>query len=306
MRVAVVRRHNRTTGARRPWRSKVEPYVWVAPALLLFFVFSLLPLIVGVGLSFSSWDGVAPLRFVGLENYGDALRDGAYWSAIVHNVIYAVGTVIGKMVLGFAIAMVLNQALPGRAIFRTAMFLPVVLSFVVVGLMWNWIYDYNSGLINSGLSSIGLGGLKKAWLGDASVALGALIVVDIWKWFGFHMVIFLAGLQSIPGELYEAARIDGSTPWQTVRWITLPLMVPITMINLILASSGAFNVFDVVYVMTQGGPVNATNVAMVDIYTEAFQFYHFGYASTLSVVQIVLVSAISLVLLRVLRRERYF
>ena len=306
MRMLAIRRQHETTLAKRPWRATLGPYVWVAPALILFFVFSLLPLIVGLGLSFVSWDGVAPLRFVGIENYIDAMRDGAYWGAIVHNVIYAVGTVIGKMVLGFGLALVLNQAMPGRAIFRTALFLPVVLSFVVVGLMWNWIYDYNSGLINTGLSSIGLGSLKQPWLGNPSVALGALIVVDIWKWFGFHMVIFLAGLQSIPSELYEAARIDGSTRWQEVRRITLPLMVPITMINLILAASGAFNVFDVVYVMTQGGPVNATNVAMVDIYTEAFQFYHFGYASALSVVQLVLVGAISLVLLRVLRRERYF
>jgi ABC-type sugar transport system permease subunit len=306
MRMLAIRRQNGTMLARRPWRTSVEPYLWVAPALILFFIFSLLPLIVGLGLSFVSWDGITPVRFVGLENYGAALRDSTYWSAIVHNVIYAGGTVIGKMVLGFGLALVLNQAMPGRAIFRTAMFLPVVLSFVVVGLMWNWIYDYNSGLINTGLSAIGLAHLRAAWLGNPSVALGALIIVDIWKWFGFHMVIFLAGLQSIPSELYEAARIDGATRWQLVRRITLPLMVPITMINLILASSGAFNVFDVVYVMTQGGPVNATNVAMMDIYTEAFQFYHFGYASALSVVQLVLVSAISLVLLRVLRRERYF
>jgi ABC-type sugar transport system permease subunit len=300
------RQQIRTTHRRRRWGARVQPYLWVAPAVILFFIFTLLPLFIGVGLSFVSWDGLTAAHFVGLKNYINALQDSTYWSAIVHNVIYAVGTVIGKMVLGFGLAILLNQRLPGRAIFRTALFLPVVLSFVVVGLMWNWIYDYNSGLVNTGLGAIGLGNLKEAWLGNVSFALAALIIVDIWKWFGFHMVIFLAGLQSIPSELYEAARIDGSTLWDEVRLITLPLMIPVIMINLILASSGAFNVFDVVYVMTQGGPVNATNVAMVDIYTQAFQFNQFGYASALSVVQLVLVSAISLVLLRALRRERYF
>ncbi len=243
---------------------------------------------------------------MGFQNYIDAMHDGTYWTALEHNVIYAVGTVTGKMVLGFGLALVLNRAMPGRAVFRTALFLPVVLSFVVVGLMWNWIYDYNSGLINDGLGAVGLGSLKEAWLGSISLALYALIIVDIWKWFGFHMVIFLAGLQSIPSELYEASRIDGSSTWDEIRLITLPLMVPVIMINVILASSGAFNVFDIVYVMTTGGPVNATNVAMVDIYTEAFQFNQFGYASALSIVQLILVSAISLVILRLLRRERYF
>jgi raffinose/stachyose/melibiose transport system permease protein len=300
------RRQTGTIHMRRLWAARLGPYVWLAPAVILFFIFTLLPLLVGLGLSFFSWDGLSAARFVGIQNYIDAMHDGTYWTAIEHNVTYAVGTVAGKMVLGFGLALVLNRALPGRAIFRTALFLPVVLSFVVVGLMWNWIYDYNSGLVNSGLGAIGLGNLKEAWLGSISLALYALIVVDIWKWFGFHMVIFLAGLQSIPSELYEAARIDGSTTWDEVRLITLPLMVPVIMINVILASSGAFNVFDIVYVMTTGGPVNATNVAMVDIYTEAFQFNQFGYASALSIVQLILVSAISLVILRLLRRERYF
>ena len=293
-----------TTRAAR-WADRFEPYIWLIPALAIFSLFELLPLGVGLALSLLAWDGSAPARFVGLANYLQAMGDTAYWGALGHNLVYAIGTVCGKLVLGLGLAIVLNQAMPGRAIFRTALFLPVVLSFVVVGLLWSWIYNYDSGLLNTVLRHIGLGVWARDWLGDPRVALAAVIAVDVWKWFGFHMVIFLAGLQSIPDDLYEAAVLDGATRWQSHRWITIPLLVPVTAINLVLAASGAFNVFDVVYVMTQGGPVNATNVAMIEIYREAFQFYRFGYAATLSVMQLIIVSVISLVILRMTHRERY-
>jgi ABC-type sugar transport system permease subunit len=284
----------------------LEPYTWVAPAVAVFFVFTLLPLIVGFWLSFVSWDGITKVQGVGFQNYVGVFQDSIFWHAIEHNAIYAVGTVVGKTVLSLVLAVLLNQSLPGRAIFRTALFLPVVLSFVVVGLLWNWIYDYNFGLVNGFLGVVGLSSLKQQWLGNQSLALGALIVVDIWKWFGFHMVIFLAGLQSIPAELYEAARIDGANAWDSFWRVTLPLLRPITMINVTLATLGAFNVFDLVYVMTTGGPAYATNVAMMDIYTQAFQFYRFGYAAAMSFVLLALVSAIALVVLRTLSSERYF
>lgn len=290
----------------RLWRARLEPYLWVAPAVIVFFIFTLLPLLVGLWLSFVSWDGLAAVRPVGLANYADVLRDNTFWQAIQHNAIYAAGTVVGKVVLALALAVLLNQTLPGRAIFRTALFLPVVLSFIVVGLLWSWIYNYNFGLANGLLTTLGLGSLKQDWLGNSSLALGALIVVDIWKWFGFHMVINLAGLQSIPPEMYEAARIDGANSWQLFRRITIPLLQPVTMINVTLATLGAFNVFDLVYVMTEGGPANSTNVAMMDIYLQAFQFYRFGYASAMSFVLLILVSIISLGILRVMNRERYF
>ncbi len=305
MQVRVAQNRQARTARRQRWGAQLEPYVWIAPALLIFFVFTLLPLLIGVGLSVVSWDGITPLRLVGLQNYVDVFHDSEFWAAVVHNAIYAVGTVVGKLSLALILAVLLNRALPGRAVFRTVFFLPVVLSVVVVGLIWNWVYDYNFGLVNGILGFIGLGSLKQDWLGSTGLALGALIVVDIWKWFGFHMVINLAGLQSIPAELYEAARIDGATGWQSFWRITLPLLQPVTAINVTLATLGAFNVFDLVYVITQGGPAGATNVATLDIYTQAFQFYHFGYAAAMSFVLLALVSVVSLVLLRALRSERY-
>jgi ABC-type sugar transport system permease subunit len=292
--------------SQRRWLGRLEPYAWVAPAVAVFFIFTLLPLLVGFWLSFVDWDGIATLRWVGFQNYVGVFHDTIFWQAIEHNAIYAVGTVLGKVGLALVLAVLLNQALPGRAIFRTALFLPVVLSFVVVGLLWNWIYNFNFGLVNGLLGAIGLSALKQQWLGNPSLALPALIVVDIWKWFGFHMVIFLAGLQSIPAELYEAARIDGANGWQSFWRVTLPLLRPVTMINVTLGTLGAFNVFDLIYVTTTGGPAYATNVAMMDIYTQAFQFYRFGYAAALSFVLLTLVSIIALVVLRTLNSERYF
>lgn len=284
-------------------RRHLQPYVWIAPALLVFGVFTLLPVAVGLGLSCSEWNGTAVPVFNGISNYTQALHDGTYWSAITHNIIYAVGTVAAKMLLGLGLALVMNRALPGRAIFRTALFMPVMLSFVAIGLLWSWIYNYNFGLLNGVLDVLQLGWLKQDWLGNPFSALYALMAVDVWKWFGLHMVLFLAGLQNIPSELYEAARIDGATSWQSFRWITLPLLVPVTAFNIVLAAAGAFNVFDLVYVMTQGGPVDATNVAMTNIYREAFQFYHFGYSAALSLIQLVIVTAVSLGILFVIGRR---
>ena len=285
-------------------RRSVYPYVWISPALLVFGVFTLLPLAAGVALSLVGWDGIHAARWQGLANYVQVLQDQTFWQALGHNVIYAVGTVVGKIVLALVLAVLLNRALRGRAVFRTVLFMPVVMSFVVVGLIWSWIYNYNFGLLNAIVGALGLQAWKQDWLGNASIALGALIVVDIWKWFGFHMVINLAGLQSIPNELYEAARIDGASAWQSFWHVTLPLLKPVTMINVLLATSGAFNVFDLVYVMTEGGPVNATDVAMLHIYTQAFQFYRFGYAAAMSYILLILVGIVTLVLMRVMRQER--
>ena len=287
-------------------RTRMEPYVWIAPALIVFCIFSLLPLLVGFWLGFVSWDGIGAIRPVGLQNYADVLRDGRFWHAMGHNAIYALGTVVGKLSLGLLLAVLLNQSLFGRAVFRTALFLPVILSMVVVGLLWSWIYNWDFGMANSILAVLGLGALKQDWLGNPNLALGALIVVDIWKYFGLHMVIYLAGLQSIPSEFYEAARIDGAGSRQLFLRITLPLLLPVTVINLVLATLSAFHVFDVAYVMTGGGPFMATDVAMMEIYQQAFQFGRFGYAASMSIVLFAVVGTISLIVLRVLRRERYF
>lgn len=278
-------------------------YLWVIPALALYGLFTLVPLAAGVWLALLRWDGIEPAEFVGLQNFERMLRDERLLAALGHNVQYAVGTVTGKMVIALGLALLLHQSLRGRAVYRTALFLPVVMSFVVVGILWTWIYNDDFGLVNNLLRSVGLGGLAQDWLGDTRVALWSLIAVDIWKWYGFHMVIFLAGLQTIPTELYEAARLDGATRWRQLTGITLPLLRPVMLVNVTLSLLGAMNVFDIPYVMTEGGPANSTNVVALHVYLQAFKFNRLGYGSALSYAIFLLITVIALVQLRLLSRN---
>ena len=182
--------------------------------------------------------------------------------------------------------------------------MPVVMSLVVVGILWSWIYSYQFGLLNNLLQLVGLGNLRAEWLGNTNLSLYSLIIVDIWKFFGYHMVIYLAGLQAIPPILYEAALIDGATAWQQFWDVTLPMLRAIIVVNLTISLMGAFNVFDLVYVMTRGGPNNSTNVVVLEAYQEAFEFYRLGYGAAISIVLMVIVIALSLVQIRLMRGER--
>jgi ABC-type sugar transport system permease subunit len=276
------------------------PYLWILPALLLYFVFKLAPMLGGIYLALLKWDGIAAPEFVGLRNFARIFSDEIIGMALWHNVLYAAGTVTAKIVLSLFLALLLNQALRGRTFYRTALFLPVVMSFVVVGILWSWLYNTQFGLINNLLTTVGLGVLAHDWLGDPNSALWALMVVDTWKWYGFHMVIFLAGLQTIPLELYEAAHIDGASRRQQFLHITLPLLQPVMLVNVTLALMGAFNVFDIPYIMTEGGPANSTIVMALHIYIQGFKFYQFGYAAALSYVLLVLVTIIAAIQMKMM------
>jgi raffinose/stachyose/melibiose transport system permease protein len=189
----------------------------------------------------------------------------------------------------------LTQELRGRGIYRTALFMPVIMSFVVVALMWSYMYNFQFGLVNNFLRAVGLGSLVQDWLGNPYLALWSEIIVDIWKWYGFHMVIFLAGLQTIPAELYEAARVDGASRIRQFFAITLPLLQPVLLINVTVSLAGALNTFDIPFLMTQGGPNNATLVLGLHIYQQAFQFNKLGYGAALSYALFALVSVLVLV-----------
>jgi raffinose/stachyose/melibiose transport system permease protein len=288
-------------GGRR--RRAVLSYLWVLPAILLYALFTLTPLIAGIYLSLLRWDGIKPATYIGLANYERMLHDEKLRDALMHNVQYAVGTVIGKNLLALGLALLLNQALRGRAVYRTALFLPVVMSFVVVGILWTWIYNDDFGLVNNLLRSVHLGGLAQDWLGDTRLALWSLIAVDIWKWYGFHMVIYLAGLQTIPTEFYEAAKLDGATRWRQLTGITLPLLKPVIVVNVTLSLLGAMNVFDIPYVMTEGGPANSTNVTALHMYIQAFKFNRLGYGAAISYGLFTLITVIALIQLKLMSRN---
>jgi ABC-type sugar transport system permease subunit len=285
-------------GSRRRWRVALKPFIWLAPALLLLGGFTYLPIFLEFVLSFFAADGFAVPKWIGLGNYFDAFQDTDFWVALINNAWYAVWTVTGKLSLSLLIATLLNQRIQGRAFLRSVFFLPVVLSFVAVGIIWTLIYNFDYGIINVTLNSIGLGWLRGDWLGSPETAFGAVVLVDLWKWTGFHVVIYLAGLQSIPADLHEAAALDGANAWQRFWRITVPLLKPFTAINVLLATLGSLSVFDLVYVMTQGGPVKATDVVMIEVYNQAFQFNRLGYAAAVSSIMLGLIVLVSLVVLR--------
>ncbi len=284
-------------------RQNWTPYLWVLPAVLLYAIFKLAPMVAGIYLALLQWDGIEPAKFVGLRNFQRMLEDEAILLALGNNVQYALGTVVGKIVLSLFLALLLNQSLRGRSFYRTALFLPVVMSFVVVGILWAWLYNAQFGLVNSLMQRLGLDALILDWLGDPKVALWSLVAVDVWKWYGFHMVIFLAGLQTIPVELYEAARIDGANRWRQFLHITLPLLQPVMLVNVTLSLMGGFGVFDIPYVMTEGGPANSTLVMALHIYIQGFKFYKFGYAAALSYVLLTLVTILAAIQMRLMGRE---
>lgn len=291
----------RQVSRRTQWRRSLGPYLWVAPALILYIAFKLTPLIGGIVLSLLRWDGIAEPQFVGLQNFQRMLDDEVLLPAFAHNLQYALGTVVGKTVLALFLAVILNQSLRGRSIYRTALFMPVVMSFVVVGILWAWLFNDQFGLINSLLRAVGVGRTPD-WLGSTVTAMWSLIIVDIWKWYGFHMVIFLAGLQTIPSELYDAALVDGASRWRQFWNITLPLLRPVVIVNVTLSLMGALNVFDIPYIMTEGGPANATTVIGLHIYIQSFKFYRLGYGAALSYALLVVVSIIALVQIRLMSR----
>ena len=284
-------------------RQNWTPYLWVLPAVLLYAIFKLAPMVAGIYLALLQWDGIEPAKFVGLRNFQRMLEDEAILLALGNNVQYALGTVVGKIVLSLFLALLLNQSLRGRSFYRTALFLPVVMSFVVVGILWAWLYNAQFGLVNSLMQRLVLDALILDWLGDPKVALWSLVAVDVWKWYGFHMVIFLAGLQTIPVELYEAARIDGANRWRQFLHITLPLLQPVMLVNVTLSLMGGFGVFDIPYVMTEGGPANSTLVMALHIYIQGFKFYKFGYAAALSYVLLTLVTILAAIQMRLMGRE---
>jgi ABC-type sugar transport system permease subunit len=284
--------------------SKFTPYLWIVVPFALSCVFRFYPFIRGSYLSFQEWDGINPAIFIGLANFRELIfQDRIFHQALGNNIIFAIGTVTGKMALGLTLAALLNQKIKGLTFFRTILFSPVVISFVVVGLMWRWMLDFNFGLINSVFRSLNLNFLVQDWLGDPNLALNTIIFIDIWKWYGFHMVIFLAAMQGIPTDLYESAYIDGCSKVKSFFYITLPLLKSVLKVNITIALMGAFNVFDLVFVMTEGGPFNSTMVVAVHMFIRGFQFNRMGYATAMQYLLFAIVVCVSAIQLKMMNKD---
>jgi multiple sugar transport system permease protein len=278
---------------RREWTA----YLMNAPGLLIFAIFVVYSVYTSFTLSFREWNILEPEKpFVGLDNYRKVLEDGPFWESIGHTVYFVLGSVPATMAIALGLALLLNQKIRALGWFRTAYYLPVITPLVIASIIWKWVYNGDFGLANYYLLKLGLIDQPLLWLSDAQLAMPAVIVMNIWKGVGFNMVVYLAGLQAIPGEFYEAADVDGAGPWQKFRKITFPLVAPTTFFLLIINTIGAVKAFPQIFIMTNGGPPGpggATTTAVFYIYTQAFKFFRMGYASALAYTMFVLLFAIS-------------
>ncbi|MDX3054879.1 multiple sugar transport system permease protein [Streptomyces sp. LamerLS-316] len=274
----------------------------VAPALLHASLWIGLPVVVSVALAFTKYDVLTAPEFVGLDNFRDMLDDAVFRKSIVNTLLYTFFTVPFGMALGLLVALALHTGLKARGIFRTAVFLPQVTATVAIALVWLWIYNPGNGLLNTMLAFLGVDG--PAWLSSTTWALPSVILVGIWQGIGMKMLIYLAALQSLPRELYEAASVDGASRVRQFFSITLPLLKPATFFVLITSMISAFQSFDQIYILTDGGPANSTTMMTYEIYKSAFREFRVGYASAQSLVLFVLLMGFTLVNKRIMGGSR--
>jgi multiple sugar transport system permease protein len=276
-----LRRSDRGPGWWFRHQRELAPYLFIAPNVALFTAFSFLPVLFAIYISFHDWGLISAPNFIGLGNYTRLLHDRLFWQSLGHTLTYAAGTVPTSMAIGLALAIALNRRMRGRIVLRSLYFLPIVVSAVATGTIAAWLFNDNYGVINAMLVRVGFG--RVAWLSTPQWALPSLMITTLWLRVGFCMVVYMAALQSIPTMYYEAARIDGAGAWHQFRHITLPLLRPATFLLLILSVIYSFHVFDLIYVMTGGGPGFATTMLVQYVYRAAFTTSEFGYASAMGI-----------------------
>jgi raffinose/stachyose/melibiose transport system permease protein len=265
---------------RRPWPTVVA---FLSPALVLFGLLVLTPIVVAAYSSFFNWNGFGvPTTFVGLENFHRLLVDDVFVGDLRRALLLIVLSLVIQLPVSLALAMLLNQPLRGRRVYRMLFFAPYVLSEVVTAVLFTMIFSPNQGLANHVTRLIGLGDLGATWLADPETVMYSLFLVISWKYFGFHTILYLAGRQGIPSELHDAAAIDGAGPWQAFRRITLPLLGPTIRISVFVSVLGTIQLFDMVWVLTGGGPIRSSETLAVTMFQEGFKRFHVGYASAIS------------------------
>jgi raffinose/stachyose/melibiose transport system permease protein len=291
----------RRPGGRRAKR--LELTLLLTPALVLFIGFVLLPIAAAVYYSFFKWTGFSPRTWFGLGNYSRVLKDDVFLHSLLHNIIIAVLSVAVQLPLSIGIALLLNGRIKGRAALRLIVFAPYVLSEAITAVVWLLMLQPD-GLVDQIFRALGLGGVVQNWLADGNLVLYTLFIVITWKYLGFGIILLLAGLQSIPPELREAAATDGASPWQTTRSIVLPLLGPTIRIWIFLSIIGSLQLFDLVWIMTLGGPANASSTMATYLLDHGFSRYEFGYGSAVAVLLFVVCFIFALIYQRfALRRD---
>jgi multiple sugar transport system permease protein len=292
----------------RPLRKIIrvlEPYLYLLPTLVGLLLFSAGAVVASFFISFTQWDVVSPPQWIGLDNYTGLWHSDLFWE-VVRNTFYFISLSVPLSVsCSLALALAVNTQLKGIALFRTAYFLPVVSSMIAVALVWSWIFNPEYGLLNY-LLQLFFGIKGPAWLDSTSWALPAMVIVTVWKGLGYSMVIFLAGLQSIPLDLHHAATMDGAGIWRRFWKITLPMLSPTTFFVLVITLINSFQVFEQTYVLTKGGPADSTLTMSYFIYQNAFQFFQMGKAAALSYVLFAVIFMVTLMQFRIQKRWVFY
>ncbi len=266
---------------KRKLKKRLTPYFLVTPYLLHLLIFVSFPVIFSIVLTFHKWNIISPMEYVGFDNFIRLFEDRLFWKAIVNTLIFLIIHIPLQIVIALVLAYFLNQKIFMKGLFRATFFMPVVISGVVVTILWQQLYGYESGMLNRLLVNIGLG--KVEWLTSKNVAMISIAIMATWKNVGLYVILFLIGLQSVPTSFYEAADMEGANSWQKFRHITVPAINPTIFMVTILSTIGGFSLFIEPYIMTSGGPLNSTLSAMLYIYKQAFDYYHMGYSATLGV-----------------------
>lgn len=291
---------------RRHWIYNRFAYALIAPSIVMVVLIYFYPMLNGIWQSLHYFSRVAPwaYAFIGLENYWTALQTHDFWLALRTSAIWTLGGVFASYALGLVVALLLNAEFRGRGIYRAVLLLPWVVPPVVAGTSWMWMYADQDGIINRTLRDLHIISKPIYWLSVPHLAMIALIIVHVWHSFPFMMITILAALSSIPDDIYEAGRIDGASRWQLYRYITYPLIFPISVTAVVLSSIWTFNDFGTIFVLTGGGPAGATTTLIIQSYKEAFQRYNVGYGSALAVIAMILMMGIAVFYLRLQSRER--
>jgi ABC-type sugar transport system permease subunit len=269
---------------REKFRSQLVPYLFLIIPLIIYLIWVIGPMFYTFYLSLTDWDGLSSPDFIGLRNYERLFRDPVFFTSLKNNLKWVLSFITIPVAAGLGLAMALNRAIPAEKFFKASFYSPMVLSLVVTGLIWSWQYNPAHGLINQMLRLVGLEALAIGWLSESNVVMWAIIVVAIWRQVGYVMVLYLAGLQSVDPGLVDASKVDGCSGWQTFRHVIFPLLAPVTVIVIVISIIDSLRAFDLVSVMTRGGPYNSSSVLANFMYIEAFNNYKMGYGAAISVI----------------------
>ena len=264
-------------------------WIFVLPAIFGIFIFIIIPIFCSFGLSFSKWNLLGNIEFVGLSNYKTLFNDQLSSKSLLNTVVFSVSVSILGVIIPLILASIINSKIRGSEFFKSAYFLPFITPMVVVGIVWAWIFDPNIGFLSQILN------LHINWLYDSVYAMPALIIVSVWKLIGYNMIIFLSGLSSVSNSLFESAKIDGANSVQTLRFITIPMLSPTIFFVVIITAISSFQVFDLIYLMTEGGPFDSTNVLVYAIYKNAFEYFNVGKASAIAYVLFAIILVLTLI-----------